>query len=166
MERELDDPLRYDRWIEYALRSVIRRALALTSTDGLPGNHHFYITFRTDRDGVRMPDYLRAEHSEEMAIVLQHEFEDLDVADDGFAVTLRFNGKAERLYVPFDLVTGFADPSVDFALQLKVIDVPTEVDSLPQVLDLEDLQVADAEESAEPPEAGEVIALDAFRKKT
>ena len=95
-----EDPLRYDLWIEEALRTVIRRSLRYAASDGLPGEHHFYITFRTDEDGVVIPDYLRAEHPEEMTIVLQHQFDDLQVDEETLTVTLRFNGIPETLVVP------------------------------------------------------------------
>ena len=115
-----DDPLRYDLWIEDAFRSVVRRALNYTATHGLPGDHHFYITFRTEVPGVRMPGYLKAQHSLEMTIVLQFKFDDLALDDDGFSVGLSFKGKRENLYIPFAAVSSFADPSVNFGLQFKV----------------------------------------------
>jgi len=95
------DPFRYDAWIEEALRGVIRRSLAYASENGLPGEHHFYLTFRTEANGVEVPAYLKAEHAEEMTIILQHQFEELIVNEDAFWVTLRFNGKPERLRIPF-----------------------------------------------------------------
>jgi hypothetical protein len=115
-----DDPLRYDLWIEDAFRSVVRRALNHTATHGLPGDHHFYITFRTQAPGVRVPSYLKAQHPLEMTIVLQHKFDDLAITDDGFSVTLSFKNKRENLYIPFAAVASFSDPSVSFGLQFKV----------------------------------------------
>ena len=90
-----DDPLRYDTWIEDALRSVIRRTLDFAAENGLPGDHHFYITYRTDADGIEIPSYLKAENPEEMTIVLQHQFEDLVINEDALWVTLRFTGGAK-----------------------------------------------------------------------
>lgn len=111
--------LPYDQWIEDALRGVIRRALSYARDTGLPDDHHFYVSFRTDAEGVQVPAYLRALHPEEMTIVLQHQFWELDVDDEHFAVTLKFRGKRERLVVPLAAVSQFADPSVNFGLQLK-----------------------------------------------
>ena len=167
-----DDPLRYDTWIEDALRSVIRRALDFAADNGLPGEHHFYITFRTDADGVEVPAYLKAENPEELTIVLQHQFEELVVNEDALWVTLRFNGKPERLRVPFDAVVSFADPSVNFGLQLKMNGEPEgemEFDAaLAQNFETDaptPAQDADIAHAGKAKGTGEVIALDAFRKK-
>ena len=121
-----NDAFRYDLWIEEALRQVILRALRIAATEPLPGDHHFYITFRTSGEGVEMPSYLRAQHPDEMTIVLQHQFEELNADEEGFSVVLRFNGKPEKLVIPFDTVTSFADPSVNFGLQLKTVDLDDE----------------------------------------
>lgn len=185
MDNDENDPIRYDRWIEDALRSVISQALSFTAENGLVGDHHFYITFRTNVDVVTMPDFLKAQHPEEMTIVIQHQYEDLVVEGEGFFLTLRFHGKPERLYIPFSEITGFTDPSVNFGLQLKTAEMDDE--------DLEEMEdfpfePAAAEQDFEPseptplvagsgsprsgagddsgePKTGEVIALDAFRKK-
>jgi len=123
MEFDDNDPIRYDRWIEDALRGVIRHALAYTAENGLVGDHHFYVTFRTNTGAIELPDYLRAQHPEEMTIVLQHQYEHLSVEEDRFFITLRFNGQAVNLNIPFDEITGFTDPSVNFGLQLKTTEV-------------------------------------------
>ncbi|MEE8350875.1 MAG: ClpXP protease specificity-enhancing factor SspB [Rhodospirillales bacterium] len=168
-----DDPLRYDTWIEDALRSVIRRTLGFAAENGLPGEHHFYITFRTDADGVEVPAYLKAENPEELTIVLQHQFEDLVVNEDAMWVTLRFNGSPERLRIPFDAVLSFADPSVNFGLQLKMSGEPEgnmEFDAT-QAQNFEAEAATPAQDANMSPGnkkakgTGEVIALDAFRKK-
>ena len=168
----IDDPLRYDTWIEDALRGVIRRTLDFAAENGLPGDHHFYITYRTDADGIEIPSYLKAENPEEMTIVLQHQFEDLVINEDALWVTLRFNGKPERLRIPFAAVVSFADPSVNFGLQLKMAGEPEgeiELDtSAAQNFDLDtaDLNIEqDLPSSGAGKGTGEVIALDAFRKK-
>ena len=175
----VNDILRYDLWIEEALRQVVLRALRITMTEGLPGDHHFYITFRTNFPGVEIPPFLRAQHPDEMTIVLQHQFEDLDVDKDAFSVVLRFNGKPQKLKIPFETVTSFADPSVNFGLQLKTIGLDDD--------DFEDLNISPSnshngfsgidtskmgehentiEKSvSKPSKTGEVIALDSFRKK-
>lgn len=158
------DPYQYEAWIEDALRSVVRRALGQVATQGLPGNHHFYITFKTGGAGVGIPAHLKAEYPEEMTIVLQHQFERLAVEDDRFAVTLRFRGKPERLTIPFHAISAFADPSVDFGLQLKTHPPATaEVVPAPAAPpEAKDAPAAPKDDDAKP---GEVIALDAFRKK-
>lgn len=111
--------LKYDRMVENALRGVVREALAQIAKVGLPGAHHFYITFRTGHSGVTIPEYLRLKFPQEMTIVLQYQFWGLEVDADKFAVTLSFSDVHERLTVPFDAVTGFADPSVKFGLQFQ-----------------------------------------------
>jgi len=170
------DPLRYDRWVEEALREVIRRSLELASTEGLPGEHHFYITFQTKAAGVDIPLHLSAEHPLEMTIVLQHQFSDLEVGPDRFSVTLQFSGKPTRLTIPYSAVVSFADPAVNFGLQLKVTHMPDfdEDDSSPEPDGIAsfDPEAAELETTTTTPDApdeddkmGEVIALDAFRKK-
>ncbi len=163
-----EDVLRYDIWIEEALRGVIRRSLRTVESGGLPGDHHFYITFMTDHDGVQIGDWLRAEYPDEMTIVLQHQFDNLDVTEDGFSVTLRFSGRPERLIVPFEAVTSFADPSVSFGLQLKASEFIDGEDDDEDEDDLmpEDLGLAPTgQDTDEEAKTGQVIALDAFRKK-
>ena len=174
-----DEFFRYDLWIEEALRQVILRALQITEVDGLPGDHHFYVTFRTNVPGVEIPPSLRAQHPNEMTIVLQHQFEDLNVDEEGFSVVLRFNGKPEKLRIPFETVTSFADPSVNFGLQLKTVDVDDnnfdELNIAPantfdglskaDVVEVGDAENAFEKNSNRKPETGEIITLDAFRKK-
>jgi hypothetical protein len=113
------DGLRYDRMVEAALRGVVREAVAQAAENGLPGGHHFYITFKTNAPGVDIGDHLRAKYPEEMTIVIEHQFWDLTVTDESFAVTLSFNNRPERLTVPFTAIGAFADPSVKFGLQLQ-----------------------------------------------
>ncbi|GAB6051604.1 ClpXP protease specificity-enhancing factor SspB [Magnetospira thiophila] len=168
------DPLRYDRWIEEALRHVVRRALEHTAQHGLPGEHHFYITFQTSFPGVELPGYLRAQYPDEITIVLQNRFWDLDLSDDVFALSLTFNGKVERLRIPFPAIVAFADPSVKFGLQLRV---DLDGEDLSETLangDDEDLPFESAEDLDESrPDKGSaseaggdnVVALDTFRKK-
>jgi hypothetical protein len=112
--------LSYERMVEDALRGVLRQALRLTEAQGLPGSHHFYITFDTTHPGVRIPESLRALHPNEMTIVLQHQFWDLKVSDEGFEITLSFSGVSQRLRIPFAAVTAFADPHAKFGLQFHV----------------------------------------------
>ncbi len=114
--------LRYDRMVEEALRGVVGKALSQVAKRGLPGDHHFYITFRTDDPGVRIPDHLHQRYPGEMTIVLQHQFWGLEVGDEAFSVTLSFSDVPERLTVPYAAVVAFADPSVRFGLQFDVAD--------------------------------------------
>ncbi len=112
-----DEGLKYDVMVERALRGVLRDALGLVAERGLPGAHHFYITFRTDHAGVEIPDRLRERYPSEMTIVLEKQFWGLEVGQESFAVTLSFADLPERLTVPFESVIAFADPSVRFGLQ-------------------------------------------------
>jgi uncharacterized protein len=114
------DHIRYDLLTQDALRGVIRAVLTDAAVRGLPGEHHFFITFDTRIDGVRLSARLKASYPEEMTIVLQHQFWDLTIGDDDFAVGLAFNGIPERLHVPFKAVKAFLDPSVQFGLQFAV----------------------------------------------
>jgi hypothetical protein len=114
------DLIRYDLLVQEALRSVLRKVLADAVRDGLPGNHHFVIAFRTDAPGVRIPAKLREKYPQEMTIVLQHEFWNLEVGEQAFEVRLNFDRRPEILVVPFDAVTGFFDPSVEFGLKFEM----------------------------------------------
>jgi hypothetical protein len=114
------DHIRYDLLTQDALRGVIRTVLADVAVKGLPGEHHFFITFDTRADGVRMSARLRASYPGEMTIVLQHQFWDLTVGEDDFEVGLAFNGIPERLHVPLKAVRAFMDPAVQFGLQFTV----------------------------------------------
>lgn len=116
----MDDALRYDRMVEDALLSVVHRSLSYVAANGLPGDHHFYITFRTDHPDVQIPDHLRERYPGEMTIILQHQFWDLEIAEEFFSVTLSFSDIPEKLVIPFDSVAAFADPSVRFGLQFDV----------------------------------------------
>jgi uncharacterized protein len=114
------DHIRYERLTQDALRGVIRTVLTDVAVKGLPGEHHFFITFDTCVEGVRMSARLKASYPAEMTIVLQHQFWDLAVGEDDFDVGLAFNGIPERLHVPFTAVKAFRDPSVQFGLQFAV----------------------------------------------
>jgi hypothetical protein len=114
------DNIRYDLLTQDALRGVIRTVLTNAAAKGLPGDHHFFITFDTRAEGVRMSPRLKASYPEEMTIVLQHQFWDLTVAEEDFEVGLAFNGIRERLHVPLKAVKAFLDPSVQFGLQFTI----------------------------------------------
>lgn len=163
------EQLRYDRMVETALRGVVRDALKQVADRGLPGNHHFYLTFRTAYPGVELPDYLKSQYPNEMTIVLQYQFYGLELTEDAFAVTLSFNNVHERLGIPFGAITTFADPSVNFALQFQPVTPETaEIAPIgsakPERKDEAKPAAAVAPEGEEP-KRGEVVTLDAFRKK-
>ena len=139
--------------VEQALRGVVREALARTAATGLPGAHHFYITFRTALPGVTISEHLARQYPEEMTVVLEHQFWDLEVSEHCFAVTLSFQNKCERLTIPFEAITAFADPAVKFGLQFQPVN-EAEAPAAPAPVKLA---------RAEKP--GEVVALDTFRKK-
>jgi hypothetical protein len=111
------DHIRYDILTQEALRGVVRTVLADAAKNGLPGDHHFYIEFDTRAEGVRLSPRMRAQYPEDMTVVLQHQFWDLTVTEDGFEVGLAFGGVPERLGVPFAAIKGFLDPSVEFGLR-------------------------------------------------
>ena len=162
---ENDDILRYDKMVERALRGVVRQAIEeVMDQSGLPGDHHFYITFMTDYPGVEMPDYLRDRYPGEMTIVLQYQFYDLAVDAEKMNVTLSFNNVPERLVIPLGAISIFADPSVNFALQFQ----PISDDSGPD-FDPDDFPPGDDDSgddgSDSDDKTGEVISLDQFRKK-
>lgn len=113
------DSMRYDVMVETALRSVVRGALNQAASEGLPGEHHLYITFLTQDTGVEIPGHLREKFPEEMTIVVQHQFWDLKTSDTAFSIKLSFNDITEQLRIPFASITAFADPSVNFGLQFK-----------------------------------------------
>lgn len=124
------DLIRYDLHVQEALRGVVRRVLADVVRDGLPGEHHFYITFLTQHPGVRLSNRMRAEYPDEMTIVLQHQFWDLAVTEQAFEVGLSFKGVPEKLVVPFEALTGFFDRSVDFGLRFETgIEIDNEEDA-------------------------------------
>jgi hypothetical protein len=163
-QTRVKDLFRYDRMVERALRGVVREALARTTASGLPGTHHFYITFQTKHPGTKIPDTLSAQYPEDMTIVLEHQFWDLEVEEDHFAVTLSFQNRPERLTVPFEAITAFTDPSVKFGLQFQATDGTAEgaaTDATPKLPKAE----AKKEAGDKGAKTGEVVTLDAFRKK-
>jgi hypothetical protein len=169
------DHIRYDVLARDALRGVLRRVLTDAAEHGLPGEHHFFITFLSTADGVKLSPRLLAQYPEEMTIILQHQFWDLVVTEDRFEVGLSFGGIPERLVVPFAAIKSFLDPSVQFGLQFEPSDAAAETPSanLPGVPAASALTVPAAaetkdenkEEPAKPGEGAEVVRLDRFRKK-
>jgi uncharacterized protein len=168
------DHIRYDVLARDALRGVLRRVLSDAATHGLPGEHHFFITFLSKAEGVKLSSRLLAQYPDEMTIILQHQFWDLVVSDDRFEVGLSFGGIPERLVVPFSAIKSFFDPSVQFGLQFEPSEAATEAPAknLPATPAASALAVPQSEtsaeeidESAKPGEGAEVVRLDRFRKK-
>ncbi|HLG89695.1 MAG TPA: ClpXP protease specificity-enhancing factor SspB [Alphaproteobacteria bacterium] len=152
--------LQYNQMVEEALRAVVRRALSEVAEYGLPDGHHFYITFRTTFPGVTLANYLRERYPTEMTIVLQHQFEGLEVDEDSFAVTVKFSNKSERLVIPLRAITVFADPSVNFALPLHAAEQAEEAAPQQQEKSAPASSSGDGKDKA-----GEVVSLDQFRRK-
>ncbi len=185
------DLIRYDILVQDALRGVVRKVIGEVAKTGLPGDHHFYVSFDTNHPGVRLSGRLRQRYPTEMTVVLQHQFWDLQVDEHHFEVGLSFAGIPERLYVPFASVKGFVDPSVEFGLQFEVAHeeseegageaapdgpklVPTEASTIPVAPEpdepepsQDDAATEDAEEEKPPapPPTATVLSLDKFRKK-
>ena len=157
------DLMHYEALAQDALRGVVKAALKrAASPEGIPGDHHFYITFKTKAPGVSGPQELLAKYPEEMTIVLQHQYWDLAPGETFFAVTLKFGGQPKRLSVPYAALTRFYDPSVQFLLQFEAADEVRE--ELPDVG-----EPVGVEEGAPPPPSGDdepkIVSLDQFRKK-
>lgn len=154
MKEQID----YNFYMRRAMQHMISEVLADVAENGLPGEHHFYISFQTSNRHVTIPDHLRASYPDEMTIVLQEWFDDLAVmGDDRFSVTLSFHGKAEQLIIPFAAITGFSDPSVQFNLRFDGV--------ADEDIESGDGDETDLAEKAEAPSGNaEVIQLDKFRK--
>ncbi len=172
MTDDEDNILRYDKMVESALRGVVRTSLEEVIEHGLPGDHHFYITFLTEYAGVEIPDYLRDRYPGEMTIVLQYQFSDLSVDDVNLQVTLSFNNIPEKLKIPVNAISIFADPSVNFALQFQPMGEEFDEAELLAALDEEGEGPDDDGSGGGKSKAkgkgegtGEVVSLDQFRKK-
>jgi uncharacterized protein len=169
------DHIRYDVLARDALRSVLRRVLSDAAEHGLPGEHHFFITFLSTAEGVKLSPRLLAQYPEEMTVILQHQFWDLVVTEDRFEVGLSFGGIPERLVVPFNSIKSFFDPSVQFGLQFEPADAAeaAAASNLPAVPAATSSALAvpatvaetTDDEPAKPSEGAEVVRLDRFRKK-
>ena len=174
------DHIRYDVLARDALRGVLRKVLTDAAAHGLPGEHHFFITFLSKAEGVKLSPRLLAQYPEEMTIILQHQFWDLVVLEDRFEVGLSFGGIPERLVVPFTAIKSFFDPSVQFGLQFEPTEVAATSDApapnLPAAAPAASALAVPAaapaaaaaepaDEAAKPSEGAEVVRLDRFRKK-
>lgn len=146
----------YGTLMHRAMRGLIQDVLAQVEVTGLPGEHHFFITFDTRQPGVELAQWLRDRYPEEMTVVMQHWYEDLEVDDAGFGITLNFGDSPERLYVPFDAIRTFVDPSVEFGLRFESSEGE------------DDEEEDDEEEENDAPEGArpeaEVVSLDKWRK--
>ena len=170
------DHIRYDVLARDALRGVLRRVLSDAAAHGLPGEHHFFITFLSKDEGVKLSPRLLAQYPEEMTIILQHQFWDLVVSEDRFEVGLSFGGIPERLVVPFSAIKSFHDPSVPFGLHSKrpmprprrrprTFRLPLPLPLRPSRCLHRYLPTKTIEQPAKPSEGAEVVRLDRFRKK-
>ena len=156
--------LPYEAWTEAALRQVVVRAIEHAATEGLPGQHHFYITFRTDHPGVVIPPRLRAQYPQEMTIVLQHQFWDLKVDQEAglISVGLSFGGTPAQLVIPLEALTAFADPAVRYGLGFHpIMPAPVEPEAPAETPKPADASDAAPAEQATP----QVVSLDAFRRR-
>ncbi len=157
-----DSLLPYDTWTQEALRHVVVSAIAHAAHEGLPGGHHFYVTFKTGYPGVQIPDRLRAQYPDEMTIVLQHQFHSLsmDEVDQVMSVGLSFSGIPSTLIIPVAAITAFADPEVQFGLNFEV--------EVPQIVPLAELPAPEGDDvpSRNYDGPAEVVSLDAFRRRT
>jgi uncharacterized protein len=153
MARSID----YGNLMHRAMRGLIQTVLSDVADHGLPGNHHFFITFDTNHPDVAIADWLRTRYPDEMTIVVQHWFENLNVTDDGFSITLNFGNAPEPLVIPFDAVRTFVDPSVEFGLRFETHEDDDDEDEDDTGDD------ADDDDDGPRPEA-EIVSLDKFRK--
>lgn len=163
--------LDYQRMVHEALRDVVRQALTQVAAEGLPGDHHFLLSFHTGAEGVVVPSFLLDLHPDEMSVVLQNQFWDLEVDRDAFSVTLTFGGRRQRLVIPFASVTAFADPSVPFGLRFEAPGGEQPAAGDDRAAGPADDETADQGERPDEPRepggggAGSVVHLDRFRKK-
>jgi len=158
MDREID----YGKLMHNAMRGLISEVLAQVRDHGLPGAHHFFITFDTTHPDARLAGWLKDRYPTEMTVVMQHWFDDLEVSAEGFGVTLNFGDAPERLYIPFDAIKTFVDPSVEFGLRFESHE---EEDAETDAAEDEPAGIAeDVEEEAEEARDAEIVSLDSFRK--
>jgi hypothetical protein len=163
----MTDHFRYDLMTQQALRGVVRNVLLeVVKKKVLPGDHHFYISFDTHAEGVRISERLRAQYPEQMTIILQHQFWDLTVSERGFEVGLSFGGIPEKLGIPFEAIGGFFDPSVQFGLQFEEVTQGEgrQAPARPAAV-AEAAPDPKSEKPGNPTGGGEVVRLDRFRKK-
>ncbi len=158
MARSID----YGNLMHNAMRGLIQSVLTDVSLHGLPGNHHFFITFDTTHPDVAIADWLRARYPTEMTIVIQNWFENLDVTDSGFSITLNFGNNPEPLVIPFDALRTFVDPSVEFGLRFETSSDDDDEDD--DLQDDDDFAEPEENTAPKPAHEAEVLSLDKFRK--
>ncbi len=162
--------IEYGNLMHRAMRGLIQSVLQDVADNGLPGSHHFFITFDTNHPDVAIADWLSDRYPGDMTVVIQHWFDNLEVTDEGFSITLNFGDSPEPMYIPYDAIVTFVDPSVEFGLRFEhQDDEDEELDILSAVTDDdEEIAEADMAEMVEPEDApkndAEVVSLDAFRK--
>ncbi|MDO9526007.1 MAG: ClpXP protease specificity-enhancing factor SspB [Gemmobacter sp.] len=154
MVRSID----YGNLMHRAMRGLIQQVLTDIADNGLPGAHHFFITFDTTHPDVQIADWLRARYPSEMTIVIQHWFDNLTVTDEGFAITLNFGNQPEPLVIPFDALRTFVDPSVEFGLRFETSSSDDDDE------DSDEVEVVTDDGSPSKPHEAEVVSLDKFRK--
>lgn len=157
----------YGNLMHDAMRGLIRKVLDGVAKDGLPGEHHFFITFDTMHPDVELADWLSDRYREEMTIVIQHWFDNLEVSEDGFAITLNFGDSPEPLYIPYDAIRTFVDPSVEFGLRFETQDYDVEEmdeDEIPHDAEVTSFEPKDEPEKSSGPKEAEIVSLDKFRK--
>lgn len=169
--------MNYEQMAQNALRGVVRMALERVAKQGLPGDHHFYITFESQHPGVVMSDWLKERYPDEMTIVVQHQYWGLNIRPDSFDISLSFHKVGEQLTVPFEAVKAFFDPSVQFMLQFKPVvgqgpkkpaaatEQPVLQVAKPAVKAETPAPEDDGDKPRDPSGGGEVVSLDKFRKK-
>ncbi|MBW4982326.1 hypothetical protein KZZ07_07215 [Mameliella sp. CS4] len=156
----MSEGIDYGKLMHRAMRGLIQQVLEDVQEKGLPGDHHFFITFDTGHPDAELADWLADRYPEEMTVVMQHWYDGLDVGDDGFAVTLNFGDAPERLYIPYDAIKTFVDPSVEFGLRFESQEDEEDGEDDPTPPD-------DDGPGGEPKEEhqdAEVVSLDRFRK--
>jgi hypothetical protein len=154
--------IEYGHLMHKAMRSLIMQVLADVARDGLPGEHHFFITFDTRHPDVEIAEWLTERYPEEMTIVMQHWFENLDVGPDGFSVTLNFGDQPENIFVPYSAISTFVDPSVEFGLRFETHSADEDEDETlaDEAGMAEDVEVEEVERHGD----AEIVSLDSFRK--
>jgi len=161
-----EDLMRYDQLARNALRGVVRAALEKVASSGLPSEHHFYIAFDTHGEGVQISSRLLEKYPQEMTIVLQHQFWELEVLEDQFSIGLSFNNIPEKLVVPYKAINSFFDPYVQFGLQFEADEDAGEIaEKAPESGPEKEPEPAKPPAKKDTSKEGDVVSLDAFRKK-
>ncbi|WP_293452553.1 ClpXP protease specificity-enhancing factor SspB [Planktotalea sp.] len=162
----MTDSIDYGHLMHNAMRGLIKNVLEDVKTHGLPGEHHFFITFDTTHPDVQVADWLRERYPAEMTVVVQHWFDDLEIRDDGFSITLNFGDAPEPLNIPFDALRTFVDPSVEFGLQFEAVDDEDEqgLHSVDVETEIDVVVAKTPEPEATQKKDADIVSLDSFRK--